>query len=60
MRTPEELLEDLETCRGPCGDICISCREAYHLKEIHDVLEKLLQENKQLRMQVLHIDGQGK
>ena len=48
-RTPEELLKDLETCRGPCWDICIRCREAYHLREFYLVLKAVVEENKRLK-----------
>jgi len=47
--TPEELLKDLETCTGPCGRMCLSCPESRYVAEIHDVLEKLIQENERLR-----------
>jgi len=48
-RSPEELLADLEQCRGPCWDICIQCREAYHLGEIYKILKALVTENKELK-----------
>jgi len=51
-RKPEELLADLETCRGPCWDICIRCREAYHLGEIYKTLKALIEENKELKEQL--------
>lgn len=47
--TPEELLNDLETCTGPCGRMCLSCPESRYIKEIRDVLVGLMEENKQLR-----------
>ena len=47
--TPEELLEDLEDCTGPCGRMCLSCPESRYVAEIHDVVEKLVEENKKLR-----------
>lgn len=47
--TPQELLEDLETCTGPCGRMCLSCPESRYIAEIHEVLEKLIRENELLR-----------
>jgi len=42
--TPEELLEDLETCTGPCGRMCLSCPESRYVAEIHQVLKDLIEE----------------
>lgn len=47
--TPDELLKDLENCTGPCGRMCLSCPESRYIAEIHDVLIKLINENKKLR-----------
>ena len=47
--TAEELLEDLETCTGPCGQMCLSCPESRYVAEIRDVLIRLMDENKRLR-----------
>ena len=49
MRTPEELLKDIEQCTGMCGEFCISCAEMHCLREIHDVLAGLIEENKRLK-----------
>ena len=47
--TPEELLKDLEECTGPCGRMCLSCPESRYVAEIHEVLKKLIDDNKRLR-----------
>ena len=47
--TPEELLEDLETCTGPCGRMCMSCPESRYVAESREVLVTLMDENKKLR-----------
>lgn len=47
--TAKELLEDLETCTGPCGRMCLSCPESRYVAEIHDVLVGLMEENEKLR-----------
>lgn len=47
--TAKELLEDLETCTGPCGRMCLSCPESRYIAEIRDVIVKLIDENKRLR-----------
>ena len=52
MRTPEEMLKDIEECTGMCGDFCISCREMHCLGEIHDVMAQLIEENKKLKSEV--------
>lgn len=50
--TAEELLEDFETCTGPCGRMCLSCPESRYLAEIRDVIVGLLEENERLREKV--------
>lgn len=47
--TAYELLEDLETCTGPCGRFCLSCPESRYVAEIHEVVENLIKENERLR-----------
>ena len=47
--TPQELLNDLEECTGPCGRMCLSCPESRYIAEIRDVLVKLMEENRRLR-----------
>ena len=47
--TAKELLEDLETCTGPCGRMCLSCPESRYVAEIHEVLVGLMEENEKLR-----------
>ena len=47
--TPKELLKELEECTGPCGRMCLSCPESRYVAEIHDVVQKLLDENEKLR-----------
>ena len=49
MMKPEYLIEDIDTCRGPCGELCLSCPEGWYLKEIREVLVYLFEENKKLR-----------
>lgn len=49
LRDPEELLNDLKNCKGPCGEICIHCREAYRLREIYETLKMLMTENQELK-----------
>lgn len=49
MMKPEYLIEDLETCRGPCGKLCLSCPEGWYLKEIREVVVHLMEENEKLR-----------
>lgn len=49
MMKPEYLIEDIDTCRGPCGKLCLSCPEGWYLKEIREVLVYLFEENKKLR-----------
>lgn len=52
MMTAEEAIHEIDICRGPCGEMCVSCRSAYHLKEYRDVIAQLLEENKELRRRV--------
>lgn len=40
--TAEEAIREIDSCYGPCGDMCVSCRSAYHLKEYRDVIAELL------------------
>lgn len=49
VRDPEELLKDLEQCKGPCGEICVRCKEAYRLRDIYETLKRLIAENKELK-----------
>lgn len=56
--TAKELLEDLETCTGPCGRMCLSCPESRYVAEIRDVLVGLMKENEQLRTTLASITGE--
>lgn len=56
--TPEELLKDLEECTGPCGRMCLSCPESRYVAEIHEVLEKLINENNRLRATLCATTGE--
>ena len=56
--TAEELLKDLETCTGPCGEMCLSCPESRYVAEIHDVLVSLMNENKALRKRLEKYEGE--
>lgn len=47
--TAKELLKDLDTCTGPCGNLCLSCPESRYLPEIREVLVRLMEENEKLR-----------
>ena len=47
--TVKELLKDLDTCTGPCGNLCLSCPESRYLPEIREVLVRLMEENEKLR-----------
>lgn len=47
--TAKELLDDLESCTGPCGRMCLSCPESRYVAEIHEVLLTLMNENDRLR-----------
>lgn len=42
--TPQEAIKEIDSCRGPCGEMCISCRSAYHLRDYRDVIANLLEE----------------
>ena len=42
--TAEELLNDIDHCCGPCGDMCLSCPESHYLNEIRDVIVSLMEE----------------
>lgn len=46
--TAEELLEDLKTCTGPCGRMCLSCPESRYVAEIYRVVEDLVKERNML------------
>ena len=50
--TPEEMLEDLKNCIGPCGRMCLSCPESRYVAEIYEVLDGLIQENKRLKEEI--------
>lgn len=56
--TPQELLEDLETCTGPCGRMCLSCPESRYIAEIRDVIIKLIDENTRLRTALMGQTGE--
>ena len=49
--TAEELLNEIDNCCGPCGELCITCPEGRYLHEIREVIENLLKENHDLKMQ---------
>ena len=53
--TAEEAIEEIDHCYGPCGEMCVSCRSAYHLKEYRDVIANLLEENQKLRERVMDL-----
>lgn len=50
--TAEELLDEIDDCRGPCGKLCVSCPDGYYLADIREVIEGLMEENKELREKV--------
>ena len=50
--TAEELLNEIDDCKGPCNRICISCPEGKKLKEIREVVAGLLKANHELQLQV--------
>ena len=58
MMTPTELLQDLETCTGPCGRMCLSCPESRYVAEIHEVLKSLMDENQRLRTSLQDTTGE--
>lgn len=53
--TAEEAIHEIDACYGPCGEMCVHCRSAYHLKEYRDVIATLLDENKELRGRVAEL-----
>lgn len=56
--TPKEMLEDLETCTGPCGRMCLSCPESRYVAEIYDVIKQLIDENERLRKALAGFTGE--
>lgn len=50
--TPEQLLEDIENCEGPCLKMCAYCPEQMYLREIKEVVMNLLAENKELKSEI--------
>lgn len=56
--TAKELLEDLKTCTGPCGRMCLSCPESRYVQEIYDVLVQLMEENNRLRVSLAEQTGE--
>ena len=50
--TAEEAIHEINSCYGPCGEMCVNCRSAYHLKDYRDVIVELLEENQKLRDRV--------
>lgn len=46
--TAEEMIEEIDECRGPCGKLCLSCPEGYYLQEIKDVISGLIAERDEL------------
>ena len=56
--TAEELLNDINNCTGPCGELCLSCPESRYLKEIRDVIVRLLDENNRLRKTLMDQTGE--
>ena len=53
--TAEEAIHEIDSCYGPCGEMCVNCRSAYHLKDYRDVIIELLNENKDLRKRVAEL-----
>lgn len=47
--TAEDMLDEIDTCRGPCGKLCLSCPEGWYLKEIKKVIVGLMEERDKLR-----------
>lgn len=47
--TPEEMLYDIDHCTGPCGQLCMSCPEAFALRDIRKIIADLLEENKKYK-----------
>ena len=56
--TPQELLDDLDTCTGPCGRMCLSCPESRYVAEIREVLVGLIQENEELHRLLMQYRGE--
>jgi hypothetical protein len=56
--TAKELLKDLDTCTGPCGNLCLSCPESRYLPEIREVLVRLMEENEKLRRTLMAKTGE--
>ena len=56
--TAKELLEELETCTGPCGEMCLSCPESRYLTEIRDVVLQLMHDNERLRNALMEQTGE--
>ena len=56
--TPQELLDVLEGCTGPCGRLCLSCPESEDLPEIYEVLKALMSENEKLRAALAEQTGE--
>lgn len=56
--TAKELLDDLESCTGPCGRMCLSCPESRYVAEIHEVLLMLMDENDRLRRALAEQTGE--
>lgn len=50
--TAEEAIHEINSCYGPCGEMCVNCRSAYHLKDYRDVIVELMEENQKLRDRV--------
>ena len=55
--TAEEAIHEIDSCYGPCGEMCASCRSAYHLKEYRDVIAGLLDQLKRYREAVDLAEG---
>ena len=47
--TAEDMLDEIDTCRGPCGKLCLSCPDGWYLKEIKSVIVGLMEERDRLR-----------
>ena len=56
--TAQELLDEIDDCRGPCGKLCASCPEGWYLKDIRDVIENLVAENDRLRKTLMEQTGE--
>lgn len=50
--TAEEAIKEIDSCYGPCGEMCVSCRSAYHLKEYRDIIADLLEERNRYKRAV--------